>query len=175
MAALTCDAPSAILAMRTQDVLGMLLFAAFFSVGAAALSSAILCDDLVQYYTNRGLLYSAQETLRQLESLNADYDALLEQLEKDPNFVRRIAPAAVGAEPSEEDTVYPKVTAAELDAARKALTEASADQASVPAIPRWLSRCRGRRQRIALFLSGAFLVLVSFVWFGPGKPGSTKT
>lgn len=163
----------ATLAMRTQDALRMLLFAVFFGVGAAALGSAILCDDLIHYYTNRHLLRSARRTLTQLESLNADYDALLEQLEKDPNFVRRIAPAAVGAEPSEKDTVYPKVTAAELDAARKTLTEASPEQDSEPAIPRWLSRCSPRRQRIALFLSGAFLVLVSFIWFGPRKPAGS--
>lgn len=165
----------ATLAMRTQDALGMLLFAVFFGVGAAALGSAILCDDLIQYYTNRHLLHSVRTTMTQLESLNADYDALADQLEKDPNIVKRIAPVAVGAETSEQDTVYPKARAAELDAARKALTETSPQQDSEPAVPRWLSRCSPRRQRIALFLSGAFLVLVSFIWFGPRKPAGTKT
>jgi hypothetical protein len=155
--------------MRTQNVLGTLLFAAFFSVGAAALSSAILCDDLLQYYTSRHLLQSAEDSLRRLESLNADYDALLEQLEEDPNLVERIAPVAVGAERVEQDTIYPKVTPGDLDAARKALTEWSGPRASESMIPRWLSRCSAPRQRITLFLSGAFLILVSFIWFGPGE------
>ena len=161
-------------AMRKHNVLGMLFFAVFFSVGAAAVSGAVLYDDLLEYYTNRQLLRSAEESLRRLESLNADYDALLRQLWQDPNLVERIAPVAVGAERTQQDTVNPIVTPADLDAARRALTEDSGQGASEPVIPRWLSRCSQPRQRITLFLSGAFLILLSFMWFGPKERGGAK-
>lgn len=153
--------------MRRQSILRTLLFVVFFGIGAAALSGSILCDDLLQYYTNRGLLKSAEESLTRLESLNADYDALLQQLQNDPNLIERIAPAAVGAEREDEDTAYPKVTPEQLDAARRALTEDSNQRSSEAMTPRWLTRCSGPSRRIALFLAGAFLILISFTCFGP--------
>ena len=67
--------------MQRQNILRTLLFAVFFSIGTAALAGSILRDDLLRYYRNKQLLRSAEETLNKLESLNADYDALLKQLE----------------------------------------------------------------------------------------------
>jgi len=111
--------------MRSQYILRTFLFVVFFSVGAAALSSSILCGDLLQYYHNKQLLKAAEDSLNRLESLNTDYDVLLQQLQKDPNLIKRIAPATLGIEQEGEDTIYPKVTPEQLDAARKALTEDS--------------------------------------------------
>ena len=145
----------------------MLLFAVFFSIGAAALSISSLCDDLLRYYHNKQLLKSAKESLKRLDSLNADYDALLRQLQEDPNLIKRIAHAALGTERKDEDTVYPKVTPEQLDAARRALTEGPNRQFHEPAVPGWLTRCREPLRRMMLFFSGAFLILISFIWFGP--------
>ena len=39
--------------MRKHDVLIMLCFAVFFSVGAAAVSAAVLYDDLLEYVKER--------------------------------------------------------------------------------------------------------------------------
>ena len=150
----------------------MLLFAVFFSIGAAALSISSLCDDLLRYYHNKQLLKSAKESLKRLDSLNADYDALLRQLQEDPNLIKRIAHAALGTERKDEDTVYPKVTPEQLDAARKALTEDSNQRFPESArggIPGWLTRCSEPRRRKMLFGAGAVLILVSLVWFGPVK------
>ena len=90
--------------MSRQNILRILLFVVFFSTGAAALSTALLCDDLFRYYHDRQVLKRAEESLVQLKSLNADYDALLAKLRKDPNFIERIAPATLGTEPGGEDT-----------------------------------------------------------------------
>jgi hypothetical protein len=147
----------------------MLLFAVFFSIGAAALSISSLCDDLLRYYHNKQLLKSAKESLKRLDSLNADYDALLRQLQEDPNLIKRIAHAALGTERKDEDTVYPKVTPEQLDAARKALTKGPNRQFHEPMTPLWLTRCREPRRRMMLFFSGAGLILISFIWFGSGK------
>ncbi|MHC4571842.1 MAG: hypothetical protein ACYS0C_07185 [Planctomycetota bacterium] len=102
--------------MRRQNILRTLLFIVFFSIGAAALSGSILCDDLVRYYRSRQLLKAEEESLSRLETLNSDYEELLQQLEKEPNAVKRIAPVTLGAEPEAGDTIYPKATEEQLAA-----------------------------------------------------------
>lgn len=150
-------------------MLRMFLFVVFFSIGAAALSISILCEDLLQYYHNRRLLKAAEAALDRLKSLNTDYDALLQRLEEDPNLIKRFWPAVLGTERKNDGTVYPKVTPEQLDAARRALIEEPDRQFFEPAVPGWLSRCCEPRRRMMLFFCGAVLILVSFVWFGSGE------
>jgi len=160
--------------MRRRNILRTLLFIVFFSIGAAALSGSILCNDLVRYYRDKQLLKAAEESLNRLETLNADYAALLERLEEDPNVVKRIAPATLGVEPTDANTVYPKATAEQLDAARKILAEDCERQPSRAELPEWIARCSEPRRRVILFLAGAFLILISFIWFGPAKDRSQE-
>ena len=155
--------------MQRQNILRVFLFVVFFSVGAAALSISILCEDLLGYYRNRQLLETAEESLSRLKTLNADYDALLEQLQTDANTVRRIAPVTLGVEPADANTAYPRASAEQLAAAKKVLTEDSGGEVAGQAVPEWLGRCCGSPQRVILSLAGALLVLVSFIWFGPAK------
>ena len=155
--------------MQRQNILRVFLFVVFFGIGAAALSISILCEDLLGYYRNRQLLETAEESLNRLKPLNADYDALLEQLRTDANAIRRIAPATLGVEPADANTAYPKVSAEQLAAAKKVLTEDSDGEVAGQPVPAWLGRCCGSPQRIILFFAGAFLVIISFVWFGPIK------
>ena len=154
--------------MQRQDVIRAVLFVLFFSIGAASLSGSILLDDLVRYYQNKHYLAQAQESLVILENLNEDYDALFEQLKADPNAIKRIAPAALGTEPNEADTIYPRVTAEQLVAAKEALAEQS-EAVEGPAMPRWVIRCSKQPRRTVLFLAGGFLILISFIWFGPAE------
>ena len=155
--------------MQRQNVIRMILFALFFSSGAASLGSSLLCDDLVQYYRNKQLLKTAQQYLDRLESLNTDYDALLAQLEKDPNLIKRIVPATLGIEPQDANTIYPRPTAQHLAAARKALEHQPSQCQNEPMVPRWLTRCSEPRRRIMLFFAGAGLILIAFICFGPAK------
>jgi hypothetical protein len=94
----------------------------FFGIGAAAVAGAVLCDDLTAYFRNRQLLNDAQEALAQLRSLNSEYDVLLELLDADPNLFERLAPAALGIERQEPNTVYPSATLEQLAIARRALS-----------------------------------------------------
>ena len=155
-----------------QNILRTLLFVILFSIGAAALSISLLCDDLLQYYRNKQLLKAAEVSLNRLKSLNTDYDLLLQRLEEDPNLIERIVPAILGTEREDKDTIYPKLTPEQLNAARKALTEDPNQQFPESMIPDWLRRCSELRRRIMLFLSGAVLILISLVWFGSGKQAS---
>ncbi len=154
--------------MQGRKVIQAVFFFLFFSIGAASLSSSILCDDLIQYYQNKQFLREAQESLDRLESLNTDYDVLLERLEEDPNLViDRLAPATLGTESEDPNTVYPRATSRQLAAARKALMEESNQKPAEAAMPQWLRRSSEPRNRMLLFISGVVLVLISFVCFRP--------
>ncbi len=160
--------------MQGRNAIRLILFVIFFSIGAASLGVSILCDDLVQYYRNRQLLKVTRQSLERLESLNTDYDALLEQMEKDPNFVKRLAPATLGTEPEDTNAVYPRATPEQLAAARKALTEDPNDQSAGPMLPEWLTRCSEPRRRMTLFVAGSVLILISFTCFTPVKQTTKK-
>ena len=163
--------------MQRQKVIRAVLFVLFFGVGAASLSSSILCEDLAQYYQNKHLLSQSQESLDRLKSLNTEYDVLLEKWEQDPDLVvRRIARATLGpegvSESQDPNVVYPRATAELLAAARKVLSDdktTSAMEQAEPVMPRWLERCSRRPSRITLFVCGVVLVLISFVCFRPAK------
>ncbi|MFA5239663.1 MAG: hypothetical protein WC476_08170 [Phycisphaerae bacterium] len=155
--------------MRGQNILRMFLFVIFFSIGTAALAGAVLYDDLLGYYRSKELLASAEEALGKLESLNADYDALLKQVVENPGLVERIAPATLGIEPNDANTIYPKVTAEQLDAARRVLAKDLEQQQLGAELPEWLTRCSEPSRRIILFSAGALLILTSLVCFGPAK------
>ena len=79
-----------------QNFIKLVLFAFFFSIGAATLACSVLARDLMRYYHYKQLRHSARESLRQLESLNAEYDVLWENLQRDPNLLQRVAPVIVG-------------------------------------------------------------------------------
>ncbi len=163
--------------MQGRSVIRAALFVLFFGIGTVSLSSSILCDDLVRYYQNKDLLTKAQESVRRLKSLNAEYDILLKTLEDDPNLiVERLAPATLGPDPNlyDSNTVYPRATAEQLAAARRALmaepNESAPGRAPAQIMPRWLSRCSEPRRKTMLFICGVVLILTSFVCFRPAKP-----
>jgi len=153
-----------------------IVFVVFFSIGAAVLTATVLCDDLLEYFYYQNLLRQSEGHLRNLESLNADYDAILGHFEGDPCQVARLAPATLGIEPNEPNTVYPHATADKLAAARRALS----DEPNVPARgeegPKWLGPCCRWPRRHILFFSGSALVLIAFIFFGPTrKPSRSMT
>ena len=160
--------------MQRRNFIRMILFVVFFSIGAASLGISILCDDIVQLYRNKRLLNVTQQSLNRLESLNTDYDVLLEQLEKDPNLIKRLAPATLRTKPEDANAVYPRATPEQLAAARKALAQDPNEQSEGPMLPNWLTRCSEPRRRITLFIAGSFLVLISFTCFAPTKKPPEK-
>ncbi len=155
-------------------VLKTCLFMLFFAVGAGALSLSALVTDLQDYYYSRDLLAQSQEKLARIEQLNRDYDAILEQLDRDPNQLKRLATATLGIDVNEPNSVNPQMTAEGLEAARQALIEDDANAMETKAMPPWLERISNKGNRIVLFVSGAFLILIAFTCFRPAKPDTTS-
>jgi len=156
--------------MRNRNIVRTLLFLVFFSIGATAFTVSMLSEDLVEYYQNKRALAVASESLERLRSLVDDYDALLARLEGDPNLLRNLAPAALGVEPADADAVYPVASAEELEAVKEILAAVPNEGSAKPLTPAWLTRISRQPQRALLLLSGAFLILISFVWFGTPGP-----
>ena len=130
------------------------------------MAAAVLCDDFVRHYRNKHYLNQAERLTEKLKCLNDDYDALLMHLEDDPNLIKRLAPAALGADPPDPNTIFPRATPQELAKAKKALAKTAETEPNEPAMPAWLKRCREPKQRMYLFGAGAALILVSFGCFG---------
>jgi len=155
--------------MRGQVILRTIAFVVFFGIGAAALSGSILFEDLRLYRRNKELLAAAEQSLQELTCLNADYDALLTQLRADPNLLLRIAPVTLGAARHDPNTVYPRLTPEQLDAARRALMQENRLMPPDSLLNRLLERLSRPWRRVTLFVAGSALILISLVWFGPGR------
>jgi hypothetical protein len=153
--------------MLRQSVFHLFFFVVFFSIGAGALGVAVLCDDFVQYCRDKHLVKEAQSSVQRLKSLNADYDGLLEQIENNPDLLKRIAPVTLGTQPDDSNAIYPKARAQELAVARKAVVEQTDQELADAPVPAWLQRCSEPTKRIILFIAGAGLVLISLVCFTP--------
>jgi hypothetical protein len=151
--------------MRRHAFLHFFFFVTFFSIGAGALGLAVLAGDFVQYCRNRQLLHEAELSQRRLESLTTEYDALLQQLENNPDLLKRLAPMTLGTAPGDPNTAYPKARADELAGARKTLAEQVQHEPAPPEVPVWLKRCNEPAKRMILFIAGASLVLISLVCF----------
>ncbi len=153
-----------------RRVLQILVFTIFFGIGAVALGGSVLCEDLIRYCRDRNTIRESQRSIDRLTSLNREYDALLEQLENDPELLRRIAAPALGKEPNDPNTAYPRTRARELQIARQAVKEQLEKDAPLLEVPPWLVRCAEPRRRMALFVAGASLIIISLVCFTGVKP-----
>ncbi len=151
-----------------------ILFIVFFTIGATALCGAILSRELVKYFENAQLLEESTASVEKLESLISDYEELLKQRQDDPNLIKRIIAVTMGGEVNEPNTVYPKLTANELQAAKITLAKQQKEIKKKETIPGFIIRCNEHRRRIGLFLAGASLVMISFICFSPVKKGSKK-
>ena len=149
-----------------QKLIRLLAFFVLFGIGMAALAISILCDDLTVYFQNKQDLARAEKELEDIRQLVSTHDSLLHQLDRDPNMLKRIAPAVIGTGEEDPNVVYPDVGIEEYIAAKIALREHNQAEFHIPEMPEWLTRCRNPRQRMGLFFSGSVLILVSFTCFG---------
>ncbi|MCK4959920.1 MAG: hypothetical protein KAT00_10980, partial [Planctomycetes bacterium] len=146
------------------------LFCVFFSVGASAIVLSILTDELQQLYDGRAVLQNQQADSDRIAALIDDYDGQIRFINEDPNVLKRLEHATFGTEPVAEDTAFPRASDERLEAARKALLEETDTQQDSSAPPAWLERCTQPRFRQSLFIAGAGLVLITFIFFGtPAK------
>lgn len=154
--------------MHKSDIIRVGFFIVFFSIGGSVLGLSVLSDDLVRYYRDVQLKKSALQSIEKLKTYNEDYGSILENLDADPNYIRRIAAGSSGSEHQDANAIFPSATARELAAARRALAEPD-EETIQPAMPAWLSRSSQPQNKMILFCCGVVLILISFVCFKPVK------
>jgi hypothetical protein len=154
--------------MLKESLQRFLFFCFFFAAGLSALGVSIITNDLVSYFSYKALLENSQVNTEKLKSLNDDYDTLLNQLRHDPNLFNKIARVTFGIESKDKQTISPKARPEELYAAKETLAKKIAQtQVEEKQLPNWVSRIKQPHRRIALFLAGSVLIIISFVYFGP--------
>jgi len=144
-----------------------LLVATFITIGLAAVALSLLSNELLQDYQRRRVHNAQKLVVEKLSALNADYKALLEKIDSDPNITRRLLPATLGIDYREPNTAYPELNAEYLAAAKKSLETGTTDWTIEPQIPAWLKRTNKPLSRTFLFLAGSCLVLIGLVCFPP--------
>jgi len=115
------------------------------------------------------MLCAVEASNEKLRSLDEDYDVLLGQLRANPVLLKRAARVTLGSAAEDVNAVYPQATAKELAAARAALMRDSDKENVEIMLPEWLKRIKQPRRRFGLFLSGAGLILIAFIFFGPTR------
>lgn len=151
---------------RSSAILRFVLFCIFFSVGAGAIALSILADEIETYFANRRTYAQTLEANERIEKLIAEYEAQIEQIEQNPEILKKLERITFGAVEGEEDSEHPRAAVEQLAAARAALLEEIETEKEERAIDRWVGRIAEPKARMRLFFAGAGLVLITFMFFG---------
>lgn len=144
-----------------------LTFCVFFFAGAGAMVLSIIAEpELVNYYRSRGMLAQIQQQNEKTRQLIDEYDTTIELIEKEPQLLERVSPVTFGRKPEAPDTFFPQAR----DRSLRSETELVIERLSAPLeqdpVPYWLRRILEPKIRRGLFISGAALVLTTFIFFG---------
>jgi hypothetical protein len=144
-----------------------ILFCMFFSIGAGTIAvSMLIHPEVSKYYQNISQLNQIDQGNKKIEKLITQYDAQIEQIEKDPNLLSKLKTITFGDEPALDGAVMPKASNEQLAQAKEALLHDLQVKDNKPIIPIWVQRCREARSRRILFTSGCALILTAFIFFG---------
>lgn len=151
---------------RSSAILRFVLFCIFFSVGAGAIALSILAGEIETYYENRRTYAQTMEMNEKIEKLIAEYEAQIEEIEKNPEILKKLERITFGAVEGEEGSEHPRAAVEQLAAARAALMEEMESKREDRIIDKWVGRIVETKARMRLFFAGAGLVLVTFMFFG---------
>ena len=156
-------------------ILRYLLFCVFFFAAASAIAISILAGELATYYNNRQLQKKILDDNARINRLISRYDAQIQQIKAEPNILSMLQPITFGSQPQGEEIAFPTASTEQLIAASQALLEdlQNEKQISDSNINRWIQRITNAKNRRTIFISGAALMIITFIFFG--TPGPTKT
>lgn len=148
-----------------------LFFCLFFTAGAGAMTLAILVEpELLNYYTSRRALNEIHAQNDQIKELIDQYTAKIDLIEQEPTVLERIRVLAFNQPLHREDTIFPRADDPHLRQQTQALFEMlDAQKNTAQPLPDWLQRCIQPNIRRALFVAGAALAMLTFIFFGSSK------
>jgi hypothetical protein len=149
-----------------------IVFCVFFAAGAGAIALSFLVDsEMTNYFQSRAGLDKTVKDNEKIQTLISQYQDQITLIEHEPNVLKRLQDVALGRLPERQDVVYPSGYNPRLTiAARQVLNEAEPADPNAWT-PVWVKRCNQPKMRPTLFLSGAGLILITFMLFG----GSAKS
>jgi|GEM_PF-1399063 len=162
--------------MSGKTILNAVFFVIFFTVGIAAVALSILALEIGTMYRDEVILQRLEASNKRLQALDQQYAYQLEEIKRNPAVLARLRVLNLGEEPQDPETAYPPARSSELiQAARNILTQKEVkDKDEPPLIPFWLLRACRPRSRVALFLAGTALIVISMTFFGrPAEPPAT--
>lgn len=152
---------------RLALTIRFLIFCLFFLAGAFAVVLAILAKpDLSEYYDNRAALIETHARNEHIKALTDQYAGRIALIEANPAILNRFSATAFGRKPTAPDTVFPDPGSTQLRAETERILKAQTEPPAGDPLPEWLSRVMAHPTRPALFLAGAALIMVAFVFFG---------
>jgi hypothetical protein len=152
--------------MSGKAIVNGLLFVIFFTAGIAAVSVAALVPEIGTLYVYNVTLKKIETSNKNLQKLDEQYAYQIDQIKKNPAVLARLRVLNLGEEPRDPQTAYPPASDDKLiQEARIILSEKAIPKREEAVIPNWLIRARQTRGRIALFLTGTALIIVSMTFF----------
>jgi hypothetical protein len=153
--------------------LRFVLFCIFFAIGAGSIALSIVAEEVYSLYSSQILVARFEDDNKKITSLSQQYDCQMRLIKSDPNSLDRLKGIMLGEKgASSEDVAVPDVSRRELINASNALLEKMETSAQkTPIVAEWLQRCNQPKSRKILFLAGAALVLISFIFFS--SPAAT--
>ncbi len=152
---------------RLTLIIRFFVFSVFFLAGSGAVVLSILSEpELHTYYKNRAALVRIQQQNEKIISLTCQYDTLINRIESEPNLLNRLIPLTFGQKPHATDTAFPQVRTPALQIETEKLLKQIKDDSPADPIPAWFKRLASPKIRRGLFLAGAGLVLITFIFFG---------
>jgi len=143
-------------------------FCLFVTAGAGAMMLAILAEpELLNYYMSRRALNEVYAQNEKIKELTDQYNAQINLIEQEPNVLERIRVLAFNQPPQRLDTVFPRGDNQQLRQKTQVLFDMLEAKQNTPLpLPAWLSRCIQPKIRRSLFLAGAVLVMLTFIFYG---------
>jgi hypothetical protein len=145
-----------------------IVFCVFFAVGAGAIALSFLAGaEMASYFQSRAALDKTLKDNEKIQSLISQYQDQVTLIEREPNVLSRLQDVALGRIPEQHaDVVYPSGYNPKLTAAAKQMLEETEPTDPNALTPAWVGRCAQPKMRSALFMSGAGLILITFMLFG---------
>ena len=160
---------------RLALTIRFLFFVVFFLAGACAVVLAILAKpELQNYYQNRAMLDQLHQQNERIRKLTDQYAARVELIETEPGILHRFSATTFGQKPQTPDTIFPEAGNEKLRAETEKILKTELEPEPIDPIPVWLKRVMDPKTRMALFLSGTALILITFIFFGSIRKKSTK-
>jgi len=159
---------------RLALTIRFLLFTVFFLAGAFAIVLSMLArPELYDYYQSRAALEQIHAQNKRIVDLTEQYAARIALIESNPDILSRFSISTFGRKPEAPDTVFPPEASEKLKAETEKILKAETAPSPVEPLPGWMHRIIRASTRMALFLAGAALIMVTFIFFG--TPRSTRT